>query len=159
MSVASTTFGTTPRHLSARLGRYEFQNRAINSDKFWTIEPHPSLPNRYQVTYGRNGTAGTVHAKALDASDALNKIYEKESKGYTLKKPYAAPAPAPAKGSSAIPTKKAAKPATKKVATPAEEQRVSAAVAEALGQKPSRSAAQAKPAPRTFMDELADLDG
>ena len=62
-----------------KLGRYEFIDYSINSDKFWTIKY--IKPNEYEVEYGRNGQA--AHSTlVINEKIASKRIKEKILKGY-----------------------------------------------------------------------------
>ena len=62
-----------------KLGRYEFVDYNINSDKFWTIKY--IKPNEYEVKYGRNGQ--DAHSTLIiNEKVATKRVKEKILKGY-----------------------------------------------------------------------------
>ena len=69
------------------LGRYEFSDPSINSNKFWHIVFDMSTQT-YICSYGRIGTRG--HDPIIyDEKTAARKIREKIKKGYSKKEGYA----------------------------------------------------------------------
>lgn len=63
----------------SKLGRYEYVNHSINSDKFWSIKY--VKPNEYEVMYGKNGY-GAQQTLTVDEKVAAKRIKEKLAKGY-----------------------------------------------------------------------------
>jgi len=63
------------------LGRYQFTDWSINSNKFWHII-YDMNKQTYLVTFGRNGTRGQNPLSSYDEKKAMSKIKEKIRKGY-----------------------------------------------------------------------------
>jgi len=63
------------------LGRYEFTDWSVNSNKFWHII-YDLNTSTYLVTFGRKGTRGQNPLNSYNEKKAFSKIKEKIRKGY-----------------------------------------------------------------------------
>jgi len=92
-SLAEARSSKGPFRLRYEYRGYNDDNASGRSSKFWEIE---GTGGAYSVTirWGKIGSAGQSQTKTW--SEATEKAYEKEGKGYRLVKPAPKPAPKPA---------------------------------------------------------------
>jgi len=77
-----STYNREQPSLESLLGVYQYINASTNSRKFWAIH-YDEGHGTYTTAWGRIGTVGQTK-QGLSGSEALTKIQEKISKGYTL---------------------------------------------------------------------------
>jgi len=85
----------SPFTIRAEYVGYNDKNASGRSSKFWIIE-RSHRDGYIQIRYGRIGSQGRATNEGISIYDALERLHQKESKGYRVVSRVAEQAPAPA---------------------------------------------------------------